>query len=121
MMDIDSGRQSPHSGRVLKSGRGHDNTPFYPMITGPQITAARTLLGWSIPDLGRRTGISISDIQEAESATELQSWRPSDLTLIQAILEEAGIEFIESVGVQLRPLDLNPIATGDRVSDSESA
>ena len=79
------------------------------MITGPQIQAARTLLGWSIPDLARRTGISIADIQEAESATKLPSRRLSDLALIQAILEEARIEFIESVGVQFRPLDLIPI------------
>jgi hypothetical protein len=44
LMDIASGRQSPHSGRVVKSGRRHDDTPCYPMITGPQIRAARTLL-----------------------------------------------------------------------------
>ena len=73
---------------------------------GPQITAARTLLGWSIPDLARRIGISIADIQEAESAAKLPG-RLSDLALIQAILEEARIEFIESVGVQFRPVDLN--------------
>jgi len=91
------------------------------MITGPQIQAARTLLGWSIPDLARRTGISIADIQEAESATKLPSRRLSDLALIQAILEEARIEFIESVGVQFRPLDLIPITSGDRSSESERA
>jgi transcriptional regulator with XRE-family HTH domain len=89
------------------------------MITGPQITAARTLLGWSIPDLARRTGINIADIQEAESGATLPNRRLDDLALIQTILEEAGIEFIESVGVQFRPLELNSIMIGDRGSDSE--
>ena len=89
------------------------------MITGPQITAARTLLGWSIPDLARRTGINIADIQEAESGAKLPNRRLDDLALIQTILEEAGIEFIESVGVQFRPLELNSIMIGDRGSDSQ--
>ena len=40
------------------------------MITGPQIKAARTLLGWRIPDLTRRTGIDIADIQELETMAE---------------------------------------------------
>ena len=91
------------------------------MITGPQITAARTLLGWSIPNLARRTGITIADIQETESAAKLPNRRLSNLELIQGVLEEAGIEFIESVGVQLRPLDLKPIKSGDRGSESERA
>ena len=91
------------------------------MITGPQIKAARTLLSWSVPDLARRTGISIADIQEFESAAKLPGRRLSDLALIQAILEEARIVFIESVGVQFRPLDLNPIISGDRSSESEHA
>ena len=91
------------------------------MITGPQIQAARTLLGWSIPDLARRTGISIADIQEAESGAKPPNRRLDDLALIQTILEGAGIEFIESVGVQFRPLDLIPITSGDRSSESERA
>ena len=91
------------------------------MITGPQIQAARTLLGWSIPDLARRTGVSIADIHEFESSAKLPGRRLSDLALIQAILEEARIEFIESVAVQFRPLDLNPIISGDRSSESEHA
>jgi DNA-binding transcriptional regulator YiaG len=119
MMQIDSGRQSPHSGQVVKSGRRDHAAPCHAMITGPQITAARTLLGWSIPDLARRTGINIADIQEAESGAKLPNRRLDDLALIQTILEEAGIEFIESVGVQFRPLELNSIMIGDRGSDSE--
>jgi hypothetical protein len=74
------------------------------MINGPQITAARALLGWSIPDLARRTGIDIANIQEAETAAKPPSRHLRDLELIQAILADAGIKFIDSVGVQFRPL-----------------
>jgi hypothetical protein len=76
------------------------------MITGPQIKAARTLLGWRIPDLTRRTGIDIADIQELETMAMVPNHRHNDLAVIQAILEEAGIQFIDSVGVQLPPLGL---------------
>ena len=76
------------------------------MISGPQIEAARTLLGWSIRDLARRTGLDIADVQELESGAKVPSRRRNDLALIQAILEEVGIEFMDSVGVQFRPPDL---------------
>ena len=76
------------------------------MITGPQIKTARVLLGWSLPDLARRTGIDIANIQELENAAKVPNRRRSDLELIQAILEEARIEFIDSVGVQAQMASL---------------
>jgi transcriptional regulator with XRE-family HTH domain len=76
------------------------------MIAGAQIKAARTLLGWSVPDLARRTGIDISGIQELESAAKMPNRRRNDLALVQTILEEAGIAFIDSVGVRLRPMEV---------------
>jgi transcriptional regulator with XRE-family HTH domain len=79
------------------------------MITGPQIKTARVLLGWSVPDLARRTGIDIADIQELESAAKVPNRQRNDLELIQAILEEAGIQFIDTVGVQFRPPDLDDL------------
>ncbi len=84
--------------------------PCGPMITGPQIQAARTLLGWSVRDLARRTGLDIAGIQELESVAKVPYRRRDDLALVQTILEEAGIEFIDSVGVQFRPPDLEGIA-----------
>jgi transcriptional regulator with XRE-family HTH domain len=80
------------------------------MISGPQIKAARALLRWSIRDLARRTGMDIADVQDLENTTKGPDRRHNDLAVIQAILEEAGIEFIDSVGVQLRPPDLEDIA-----------
>jgi transcriptional regulator with XRE-family HTH domain len=76
------------------------------MITGPQIKAARTLLGWSLRDLARRTGVDISGIQELESAAKMRNRRRNDLALVQTILEEAGIAFVDSVGVHLRPMEV---------------
>ncbi len=84
------------------------------MITGPQIQAARTLLGWSVRDLARRTGLDIAGIQELETLAKVPNRSRNDLGLIQAILEEAGIAFIDSVGVQFRPPDLADIAQSVR-------
>ncbi len=87
------------------------------MIRGAQIKVARTLLGWSVRDLARRTGLHIADIQELESVTKVSNRRRNDVALIQAILEEAGIEFIESVGVQFRPPGLEDIVVTERAPE----
>jgi transcriptional regulator with XRE-family HTH domain len=84
------------------------------MIRSPQIKAARTLLGWSIRDLARRTGLDVADVQELESAAKVPNLRCNDLALIQAIPEEAGVEFIDLMGVQLGPPDLKHIAVTER-------
>jgi hypothetical protein len=60
------------------------------MITGPQIKAARTLLGWSLRDLARRTGIDISGIQELEGAAKMPNRRRNDLALVQTIWRKRG-------------------------------
>ena len=71
------------------------------MITGAQIKAARMLLGWSIPDLARRAAMNIADAQELEETARRARRRLADLATIQTILEYVGIEFIDSIGVQL--------------------
>jgi transcriptional regulator with XRE-family HTH domain len=73
------------------------------MITGPQIKAARALLGWSVPDLARRAGMEIAEIQEIENARRRPKRKLNNAEVIQATLEDAGIELIDSVGVQFRP------------------
>lgn len=86
------------------------------MIRGAQVKVARTLLGWSVRDLARRTGLDISDIQELESVAKASNRQRDDLALIQAILEEAGIEFIKSVGVQFRPPGFEDITLTERAA-----
>ena len=76
------------------------------MITGAQITAARALLGWSLRVLARHASLNIADVQEAETSSAFAKRRLRDLPVIQEALQDAGITFIGSVGVQLFPRDL---------------
>ncbi len=73
------------------------------MITGAQIAAGRALLGWSLRDLARHAGMDIADVQDAERSADMPKRRLRDLPVIQRALEEAGVAFIDSVGVQLLP------------------
>ena len=75
------------------------------MITGSQIKAARLLLGWSVPDLARRAAMNVADTQQLEETVKRPRRRLKDLAIIQAILEDVGIEFIDSIGVQLWPAE----------------
>jgi len=61
------------------------------MITGEQVTKARELLGWSILDLARWSGVGRVTVLQFELGTE----RPEsqDVDQIRAALEKAGVEF----------------------------
>jgi transcriptional regulator with XRE-family HTH domain len=74
------------------------------VITGAQIKAARVLLGWSVRDLARRSAIEIADVQDVE-----EELKPAQrhVGAIQGALEDAGITFIDSVGVELRPVEIS--------------
>ena len=76
------------------------------MITGPQIEAARRLLRWSVSDLARRAGMEIADVQDIENAKSLPKRRLQDLAIIQATLQQVGMEFVDAVGVHFRPPEL---------------
>lgn len=68
------------------------------MITGPQSAAARALLGWTLADLSRESGLATATLTDFENAK-----RPSSSETIQKItsaLERNGIEFTKT-GVQL--------------------
>jgi len=73
------------------------------MITGPQVRAARALLGWSQTKLSRQSGVSASVIRRFEIGRH-QS-HESTLIAIKAALAEGGVEFIGAVGVQIRTDD----------------
>jgi transcriptional regulator with XRE-family HTH domain len=70
------------------------------MITGPQIRAARALLGWSQARLSSVTDISIHSIQKFEN--ELTKPHTRTLSKMRRALESAGIEFVDSVGVHFK-------------------
>jgi transcriptional regulator with XRE-family HTH domain len=70
------------------------------MIIGPQIRAARLLLGWSQFELSRQSGVSEASIQRIEKG--LIEPRETTRAAIRTALINAGIEFADSVGVYLR-------------------
>ena len=76
------------------------------MITGAQIAASRVLLGWSLRDLARRAGLDLARVQEAETSAKMRKRCLRDLAAIQQTLQDAGIKFIDAVGVQLLPREL---------------
>jgi DNA-binding XRE family transcriptional regulator len=63
------------------------------MITGPQIRAARAMLGWTSRELARRAVVSIATINAVEDTNLPSSRRQGDLAAIQMALEDGGIEF----------------------------
>ena len=65
------------------------------MITGPQIRAARALLGWSGADLARRAGISYPKVQRAETATGVPGMRLYNPIAIKQTLEVGGVIFFD--------------------------
>jgi transcriptional regulator with XRE-family HTH domain len=73
------------------------------MITGAQVQAARALLRWTARDLASRAVVSVSTINLIENADGVPSKTRAQLDAVQSTLEVAGIEFIDTVGVQLRP------------------
>jgi transcriptional regulator with XRE-family HTH domain len=63
------------------------------MITGPQIRAARAILGWTIADLSDRTRLSKSSIQRAETSSGAPTMRAENLSRLLRTLEAAGAVF----------------------------
>jgi transcriptional regulator with XRE-family HTH domain len=66
------------------------------MVTGPQIRAARALLGWTAARLAQESGVSYSSVQRAEAAPGVPTTTASNLFRIQRALEQAGIIFIDA-------------------------
>jgi transcriptional regulator with XRE-family HTH domain len=60
------------------------------MITGPQIRAARQLLGWSQPRLSRESGVSISTVARIEMGLSANEHL---FAKVGVALLEAGAEF----------------------------
>jgi transcriptional regulator with XRE-family HTH domain len=73
------------------------------VITGAQVRAARGLLGWTVQELAHRTVVSLAMVEFIEETQGPSSGGFEHLAAIQATLEGAGIEFVETTGVRLRP------------------
>jgi transcriptional regulator with XRE-family HTH domain len=81
------------------------------MITGAQIRMARAALGWTVAELARRSGVSASSIQRAESADGVPTMQSTNLFRVQRTLEigdeRGAVTFIDAdesggEGVRLR-------------------
>jgi hypothetical protein len=72
------------------------------MISGAQIRAARALLGWSARALAKKAIVPEFTVEWIEGDGKIASKDRDALAALQATLEDAGIEFISSIGVQLR-------------------
>ncbi|MBI1207277.1 MAG: helix-turn-helix domain-containing protein [Azospirillum sp.] len=83
---------------------------MYPMITGRQIRAARSLLDWSAEVLAEKTGLTRVTISKIENS----SVQPHENSLgkIFRALSENGIEFIGTVGVRLKSYHVEVLEGG---------
>ena len=80
------------------------------MITGPQIRAARALLGIDQKSLARMSGLSVPTIQRMEASNSFVGGMVDSLTRVVAAIEAGGLELIadgatsigEGRGVRLR-------------------
>ena len=74
-------------------------------ITPAQIRGARGMLDWSLMDLARAAGVSVSTVKRIDDAKAVVS--PSTREMVQGALEAAGIEFLgdeeNGRGMKLRP------------------
>lgn len=77
-------------------------------MTGNQLRAARSLLGWSQAQVADATGLSVPTIKRAEGNGSISASSDA-IAAIRSALEAAGVEFIPEngggPGVRLR----NPV------------
>lgn len=65
------------------------------MITGPQIRAARAMLGWSAAELADKAGLSYPTVQRAESVSGMPNMQSKNLFALKGALEAAGVIFLD--------------------------
>jgi transcriptional regulator with XRE-family HTH domain len=68
------------------------------MITGRQVRAARAMLRWTALEAAQRAGLSLPTIQRIEQKDDVGGTRAETLMELQRAFEEAGIEFVGSIG-----------------------
>ena len=72
-----------------------------PPISGAQLRAARALLKWSVRELSDKCSVSQSAISRGEQVNGTPPMQVRNLTAIQRVFEEHGIEFLGLDGVRL--------------------
>ena len=64
------------------------------MLTGPQIRAARALIGMSALELAHLAGLAINTVRRAESSADVARVTLANIRAIQSVLEAKGVEFL---------------------------
>ncbi len=70
-------------------------------LTAMQIRAARAMLQWTLEDLSRASGVSVSSIRRIEAEGE-RATRPNSLTAIRDAFEREGLAFSDGTAVSQR-------------------
>jgi ribosome-binding protein aMBF1 (putative translation factor) len=68
------------------------------LLFGPQIRAARALVGWSAEDLQTHSAVSLRTIRRAELSEGQTKLTSANEVAIRRALEVAGVEFIDENG-----------------------
>jgi transcriptional regulator with XRE-family HTH domain len=66
-------------------------------MTGNQLKAARSLIGWTQAQVAQAAGLSIPTVKRAEGAGAVNA-SENAVAAIRAALESAGVEFIDVNG-----------------------
>lgn len=66
-------------------------------MTGNQLRAARSLIGWSQAQVAQATGLSVPTIKRAEGQGAVAA-SDQAIAAIRAALEAAGVEFLPGNG-----------------------
>jgi hypothetical protein len=74
------------------------------VITGRHIRAARGLLGWAQGELAKKAKVALGTVRKMEGSDGPVGSRTDSLFKVVAVLEKAGVEFIDSgqPGVRMR-------------------
>ena len=73
-------------------------------ITGWHLRGARGLLGWTQSHLAKKAGVGLGTIRRMEDFDEAVGARTDTLGKVVAVLEKAGVEFLDDgqPGVRLK-------------------
>ena len=74
------------------------------LISGRHVRAARALIGWTQEELSRKAKIGLGTVKRMEGFDGPVGARTDTLRKIMAVLEKAGVEFLndDQPGVRLR-------------------
>jgi hypothetical protein len=81
------------------------------MIVGFQIRAARAILGWSLSDLSKVSGIGTTTLKRYEWSDDLTSALPHYVSHLIQIFEKEGVQFLNNgkseAGILFRAQEIN--------------